>query len=133
MAARTTPADDGVRRGRLAKAVQFATAAEAILDLSDETAEVTDAYVTLCVHAGIAAADAICASRLGVHARGENHRDAVALLAAADRGASHHLAVLLTMKTRAGYSHLPVSRERAVRAGRAMDALLDTARRLTPR
>lgn len=133
MAARTTPADDGVRRGRLAKALQFAAAAETIHDLSDGTAELADAYVTLCVHAGIAAADTICASRLGMHARGENHHDAVALLATADRNASRHLSVLLTMKTRAGYSHLPVSPERAVRAGRAMDALLDAARRLTPR
>lgn len=117
----------------MAKAEQFTAAAESIRDLSDDATDVADAYVTLCVHAGIAAADAICAAKLGVHARGENHRDAVALLAAADKAASHHLSVLLAMKTRAGYSHLPVSRERALRAGRATDALLDAARRLTPR
>jgi hypothetical protein len=119
-----------VRRGRMVKAEQFAAAAEVVYDLADEAADVADAYVTLCVHAGIAAADVICAARLGVHARGESHDDAVELLASADKAASRHLAALLGMKTLAGYSHTPVSRDRAVRAGRAVDALLETARRL---
>lgn len=132
MTGRTTPADEAVRRGRMAKAEQFATAAASIHDLADEAADVADAYVTLCIHAGIAAADVICASRLGVHARGENHQAAVKLLATADREASRHLQSLLTMKTLAGYSHLPVSRDRALRAGRAMDALVETARRVSP-
>lgn len=99
-------------------------------DLADEAGDVADAYVTLCVHAGIAAADVICGARLGVHARGESHADAIALLARADKAAPKHLDTLLRMKTRAEYSHTPVSRDRAVRAGRAVDALLETARRL---
>lgn len=54
---------------------------------------------------GIAAADAICAARLGEHARGENHDEAVALLSTVDKAAAAHLRALLGMKTLAGYSH----------------------------
>lgn len=130
MTARTTPADDSVRRGRMAKAEQFADAAETVHDLADEAADIADAYVTLCVHAGIAAADVISAARLGVHARGESHEEAVALLRQVDANDAKHLAALLGMKTLAGYSHQPVSRDRAVRAGRAMEALVEAARRV---
>jgi hypothetical protein len=49
--------------------------------LADEAADVADAYVTLLVHAGIAASDVICCARLGEHAQGDNHVEAVALLA----------------------------------------------------
>jgi len=55
---RTVKADAAVRRGRMAKAEQFAGAALSIQELADDSADVADAYVTLCVHAGIAAADA---------------------------------------------------------------------------
>lgn len=127
MSPRTIPADENVRRGRLAKAEQFSDAAATVHELADEAQDVADAYVTLCVHAGIAAADAICAARLGEHSQGESHDEAVALLASVDKPASRHLQTLLGMKTLAGYSHQPVSAQRAVRAGRAMDALLTTA------
>lgn len=130
MSRRTTPADEPVRRGRMAKAEQFAAAAEVVHDLADEADDVADAYVTLCIHAGIAASDVICTAKLGMHARGERHQDAVALLATVDKQASRHLEALLGLKTLAGYSHLPVSQGRARRAGRAMDALLESARRV---
>jgi hypothetical protein len=81
------------RAGRLAKAEQFYLAAETIDDQ-----DVADAYVTLCVHAGIAAADAICCARLGQHAHGDDHQEAVALLTRADRTIAKHLKVLLNMK-----------------------------------
>ena len=112
----------------MAKAEQFASAASAVQELADEAADVADAYATLCIHAGIAAADVICAARLGEHARGENHADAVTLLATVDKGAAAHLRALLGMKTLAGYSHTPISGDRARRAGRAMDALMESAR-----
>lgn len=128
MTPRTVRADDAVRRGRLLKAERFAAAAQTVDALADDAGDVADAYVTLCVHAGVAAADAICAARLGEHARGEHHEEAVALLASADRAAAAHLRSLLGMKTLAGYSHTPISAERARRAGRAASALLDAAR-----
>ena len=48
-----------VRSGRLKKAEQFAQAAETVQEFADEGDDIGDAYVTLCVHAGIAAADVI--------------------------------------------------------------------------
>jgi len=36
------------------KAVQFVEAANTIRDFADEHSDIADAYVTLCVHAGIA-------------------------------------------------------------------------------
>jgi len=61
---------------------------------------------TSAVHAGIAAADAICGKSLGVCARGENHEEAVTLLAEAlpESGPSKNLARLLSGKSLAGYS-----------------------------
>lgn len=52
---RTRPCTVGIRRGRLRKADQFMEAANLIRDIADEYEDVADAYVTLCVHAGIAA------------------------------------------------------------------------------
>lgn len=132
MTGRTVPADEDVRRGRMRKAEQFARAAEGILGLVDDAADVADAYVTLCVHAGIAAADVICAARLGLHSRGEDHGQAVTLLATVERDAASHLRSLLGVKTVAGCGHQRV-RDRTVRAGRDMDALLVTARGIARR
>lgn len=125
---RTVRADASVRAGRLAKAEQFAAAATVVHELADEAADVADVYVTLCVHAGIASADVICAARPAALARGEQHDEAVALLASVDRSASRHLRSLLGMKTLAGYSHAPISADRARRAGRATETLLEAAR-----
>lgn len=128
MTPRTAAGDENVRRGRLAKAEQFADAARTIVEFADQTQDVADAYVTLCVPAGIAAADAICCARLGRYARGENHNDAVTLLRQVDAEAARELNSLLSMKTLAGYSHLKVSPERVRRASRSMDALMAAAR-----
>lgn len=57
MARRTRPCDDATRIGRVRKAEQFLDAAEVVRDFADDEAEVGDAFVTLCVHAGIASAD----------------------------------------------------------------------------
>ncbi|UKJ63466.1 hypothetical protein H1Q78_17745 [Cellulosimicrobium cellulans] len=115
----------------MAKATQFAAAAHDVLDLADEAADVADAFVTLAVHAGIAAADVVCCVRLGRYSRSENHQDAVALLTAADGDAARHLSSLLRLKTRAGYSPSSVSSQDTVRAERAMDALVELARGLS--
>ncbi|GAA2170965.1 hypothetical protein GCM10009846_03170 [Agrococcus versicolor] len=124
---RTVPADAVVREGRLAKARQFLRVAEDAIELDDGSG-VADAAVTLLVHAGIAAADAICARAIGAHAQGQDHRDAIALLASVDRDASKDLETLLAMKTRAGYGHDPISGDRLRRAERAARALVERAR-----
>ncbi|RFA11494.1 hypothetical protein B7R21_12355 [Subtercola boreus] len=61
------------------------------------------------------------------HAKGQDHQDSVALLASVDRQASNHLALLLGMKTRAGYGHDPVNEASLVRAERAARALVEKA------
>lgn len=93
---RTVSADRTVRQGRLVKAKQFLQVAEDAGDLSDGD-DVVDACVTLDVHAGIAAADAICAG------------------------------ALLEMKTRAGYGHDPISGRKLARAKGAAQSLVQRA------
>lgn len=102
---RTIPAGKVVRQGRLSKTKQFLRVADDARELSDGD-NVADACVTLYVHAGIAAADSICAGALGRHTVGQNHQGAIALLASVDKQASRSLGALLGMKTRAGYGAL---------------------------
>jgi hypothetical protein len=75
---RTQPCTAAIRRGRLRKAEQFIDAAGTVRDFADGHEDVADAYVTLCVHAGIAASDVICCASLGEHAQGEDHGEAAA-------------------------------------------------------
>lgn len=113
----------------MAKAKQFLDAAESVETLADDSNDVADAFVTLCVHAGIAAADVICCKRLGEHSRGEDHTAAIALLGRASEAAAKNLRDLLSMKTKAGYSAVPTSGADYKRAGRAARALVDEAAR----
>jgi hypothetical protein len=115
-----------VRVGRLSKARQFLTAADTIETVADDE-EIADAYITLCIHAGIAAADVICCAKLGRHHHGENRHAAVALLGQADKVASKHLKRLLDMKTRSGYGATTASAAEQKRAGRAASALVRAA------
>jgi hypothetical protein len=128
--ARTRPCTLEVRRGRLRKCGQFLDAASLIAGLTDEETEIADVYVTLCVHAGIAASDVICCARLGQYPYGQDHNEAVELLSKADTAAAKHLRLLLGMKAKAGYSHSRATPEEAKRAGRAAEALVETARRV---
>lgn len=126
--ARTKACGEAVRRGRLTKAVTFLEQAEVVLALADDEEDVADAAVTLLVHAGIAASDVICCARLGEHAHGESHNDAIALLATADQEAAKHLKVLLGLKTQAGYRALRTTASNLKRANRAAVHLVDAAR-----
>ena len=127
---RTNPCTRDVRKGRLRKAVEFLDAATLIADQAAGEAAAPDAFVTLCIQAGIAASDVICCARLGQHAQGQDHNEAVTLLSQANSESAKHLRVLLGMKTKAGYSHTGISAAEAKRAGRAADALVETARRV---
>ena len=126
---RTKVCSAATRAGRLEKATQFMTAAD-ILDalVADDEDDLVDAYITLCVHAGIGASDVICCARLGEHAQGQDHNDAVMLLASVDKAMGRHLSALLAVKTKAGYSDVRASRADRKRAGRAAAALVDAAR-----
>ena len=124
---KTQPCDQRVRAGRLAKARQFQGAPEMIAKLTSGAVDVEDAYVTMCVHAGIAAADVICCARLGEHSRGHDHNEAVDLLATVDKKMASHLNTLLRMKTRSGYSAVASSTGELKQAGRAAGALVEYA------
>ncbi|GAA2229225.1 hypothetical protein N1031_06190 [Herbiconiux moechotypicola] len=101
-----TPADAAAR---LRKAHEFADAAAFLRDPASGVVESADAYVTLAVHAGIAAADAICIRRgAGYNASG-NHEESIGLLERADPSAAKHLRRLLGLKTKAGYAAASVS------------------------
>jgi hypothetical protein len=129
-AGRTNPCTATERAGRLAKAEQFLRAAELVDVYADDGDDLADSYTTLCVHAGIAAADAICCARLGEMARGEDHRSAVELVGKVDKALANDLGALLGMKTRAGYDHTPIGATDRKRAGRLAGRLLAEARRI---
>ena len=100
-----------------------------IIEAFADEADLSDALVTICVHAGVAAADVICCAALGKHAKGEDHNQAVGLLRTVDQAAAKQLDALLSAKTRAGYSHQPVNaadRRRALRAATALVQLAKT-------
>lgn len=121
--------DKTARLGRLRKAAQFLEAASIVQTRSGGEADLDNAYVTLCVHSGIASADVICCAVLGKHAHGDNHDEAVTLLKTADPEAAKHLAVLLGMKSKAGYTALPVRPKDVKRAQRAAESLYEKAQR----
>ena len=72
--------DDEIVSGRLNKAEQFLEVAAMARDLADDEEDVGDAVVTLCVHAGIAAADVISCKALGHFVQGQDHLQAIAEL-----------------------------------------------------
>jgi hypothetical protein len=123
----TPKASPGTRAGRLQKAIAFRDAAELIEQFMNDGTDLRDAYVTMCVHAGIAAADVICMDALGEYYSGQSHDQAARLLATVDAANSKQLTALLGMKTKAGYSDLPVSNDQLARAKRSMDGLVDRA------
>lgn len=125
MSERTRPSTETIRRGRLKKAVEFLDGAILIAD------DMPDAAVSLLVNAGIAAADVICGVRLGIYAVGDNHNDAVTLLAKADNGAEKHLRTLLNVKSKVSYTHTPATADERKRSRRAAETLVEAARRAT--
>jgi hypothetical protein len=130
MATRVRECDEGMTAGRFKKAEQFLSAAETVRDLADDEAEVGDAFVTLCVHAGIAASDVICCLALGHFVQGDDHNQAVAELSKVrpdGKDLGNDLRALLMMKTRAGYAAPPVTPEHRKRAWRRAEALVKAA------
>jgi hypothetical protein len=131
MMARLHDCDDAVTGGRLRKAEQFLEAAETIRDFADDEAEVGDAFVTLCVHAGIAASDVLCCKALGHFVQGDDHQQAITELSKVTPGGKQlgkDLRVLLGMKNLAGYDALSVGAEERRRAWRRAETLVEAAR-----
>lgn len=131
MATRVKKCDESTADGRFLKAEQFLSAAEMIREIADDEAEVGDAFVTMCVHAGIAASDVICCATLGHFVQGEDHNQAIAELSKVRPDGEKlggDLRALLMMKTRAGYAAPPVSADQRKRAWRRAESLVEAAR-----
>lgn len=131
MTTRIRDCDEQMAAGRMRKAVQFLDAAATIRDLADDEAEIGDAFVTLCVHAGIAASDVICCRALGHLVQGDDHNQAIAEIAKVKpdgRELGNDLRALLQMKNRAGYGAPPVSAAQRKRAWRRAEGLVEAAR-----
>jgi hypothetical protein len=116
--------------GRLRKAREFQAASWLVAE-TDESEDMRDACITLCIHAGIAAADVVCCRRLGVHHQGENHAEAVGMIGRVDRSLATALATLLRKKTASGYSDMASSTADCKQARRAMDRLVEAAEALS--
>lgn len=126
----TRPCDAGHARRRLKQARVFAEVVE--LDPEPTDAAMRSAVVSNAVLAGIAAADAICCTRLGRHAVGSDHQAAVRLLhqvADMGTGSAKHLANLLSIKFKAQYDQSDPSVAETKRAVRSMRAMLEVAGR----
>lgn len=128
MTSRTKKCSPAVTQGRLRKAEQFSTAFDTIYEFADEPGDVADSCVTLAVHAGIAAADVVCCTRLGYHHQGDSHRGAIDLLSTVDVTLARGLKTLLDLKTLAGYSHDAITAASLKKAERSMRSLLTAAR-----
>jgi hypothetical protein len=131
MTTRIRECDERISAGRFRKALQFRDAARTIREFADDEAEIGDAFVTLCVHAGIAAADTICCEALGHHAQGDDHAQAVTELSRVTPGGEKlgsDLRLLLQMKPRAEYGPIPVTAEQRKRAWRRAERLIEAAR-----
>jgi len=118
---------DAAQRYDQAKA--FAELAE--LDPISADGPTRSAAVSNAILGGIAAADAICCRRLGRHAAGDDHQQALALLEEAGevgKAARGHLETLLSIKNKAQYEEVDPTVTEAKRAVRAMCSILELAK-----
>lgn len=127
--ARTQPCDRLQARTRLDNAEKALDVAELVAG-EREIPESRSVAAALAVLSGIASSDAACCAALGRRSRGDDHRQAVALLGEVLHGrrAAKALLDLLNLKDTAQYGLIPVTgRELAITLRRAR-TLLDFAR-----
>lgn len=127
---RTRPCSEVITSGRLRKAQTFLLAAEALDAAVVGNTDLDDAFVTLCVHTGIAASDVLCCRHMDVHSQGERHQDAVGLLRRVHPDGPRlagDLSVLLGMKTAAGYGAQAMTDDQRRRSVRSARRLVESA------
>ena len=114
---------------RLAQARKFAEVASLCIgDLSDDA--LPHVAAALAVLAGIAASDAACCARLKQRPRGQDHREAEALVATIHPNGSNmakDLSRLLNEKDNAQYGVMLVSRTTAAKMVEWAERLIDSA------
>ncbi|MGQ0625391.1 MAG: hypothetical protein ACT4PP_12185 [Sporichthyaceae bacterium] len=96
--------------------------------LAAERSTHPDVIATNAIHAGIAAADAICCMALRMRSADANHAAAVRLLEGVDPVLSSALSRCLTRKTRAAYESRDTSTSDATACVRQATTLVDAAR-----
>lgn len=101
--------------------------AEAFLATADVVDD-PDVKVTNAVHAGIAAADAICCTVLGQRSADDSHSAAVALLSSVDARLGNALNRALSRKNQAAYESRDVSTTDAAACVRQARTLTEAAR-----
>lgn len=126
---RTQPCDRAHARTRLENAQKSLEVAELAAGEAEIPASRSVA-AALAVLSGIASADAACCAALGRRSRGEDHREAAALLReivpAGDR-AARALIDLLNLKDTAQYGLIPITQRQLTAALRRAKTLLDFA------
>jgi hypothetical protein len=126
---RTQPCDRTQARTRLENAQKSLEVAELAAG-EEEIPASRSVAAALAVLSGIAAADAACCAALGRRSRGDDHREAAALLhqivPAGDRAATAFID-LLNLKDTAHYGLIPITRRELTAALRRATTLLDFA------
>ncbi len=126
---RTQPCDRTQARTRLENAQKSLEVAELAAG-EEEIPASRSVAAALAVLSGIAAADAACCAALGRRSRGEDHREAAALLRqivpGGDRAAKAFIE-LLNLKDTAQYGLIPLTRRELTTALRRAKRLLDFA------
>lgn len=132
---RTQTCSDQEAANRLRNARKFAEVAELVADEGDDV-EYASQAASLAVLAGIAASDAACCKALGRRARGQDHREAAALLAQVEPGgtqAATSLSRLLSLKDDAQYGLFDVGGQDLRSALRQARALIEFAEEVVRR
>ncbi|MBM0123448.1 hypothetical protein [Pimelobacter simplex] len=124
----TKPADLPWGRARRIVAQKYREIAE-VAEVEDGAA--INVCVGLCVLAGIAASDAICAAAAGERYSGTDHSAAADLLARHDAEAAKHLRTLIALKPAAHYGKNLLKESDRRAAMRASAALVEEATRRT--
>jgi hypothetical protein len=126
---RTQPCDRTQARTRLENAQKSLEVAELAAG-EEEIPASRSVAAALAVLSGIAAADSACCAALGRRSRGEDHREAAALLRQIVPGgdrAAKALIELLNVKDTAQYGLIPITRRELTTALRRAKRLLDFA------
>ncbi len=126
---RTEPCDRAQARTRLDHAQKSLEVAELAADEAEIPASRSVA-AALAVLSGIASSDAACCAALGRRSRGEDHRDAAALLSqiVPDGGrAADALSELINVKDTAQYGLIPTTGRQLTTTLRRAKLLLDFA------
>jgi hypothetical protein len=114
---------------RLRHAERFLEVAELVAEEGDEL-DYSSASAALAVLAGIAASDAACCAALGRRARGQDHREAAALVGNVEPGgkkAATSLRRLLGLKDEAHYGFFDVAGQQLKSALRQANDLVEFA------